>query len=131
MTDLGSGADAPYEGFYNTGDDARTQLPNLQKILNDGKVRTLIWAGDLDYNCNVFGSIKGSLRLIAEKAIDRRLSRQQCLEDPGWTGSSEFKSQSYRDAKYSGNGTTFGQAKSVDNMTFLSVYGAGHEVPGA
>lgn len=49
------GADAPYEGFYNTGDDARTQLPNLQAILNAGKIRTLIWAGDLDFNCNEYG----------------------------------------------------------------------------
>lgn len=33
-------ADAPYAGFGATGDDARTTLPELQRILNEGKVRS-------------------------------------------------------------------------------------------
>jgi hypothetical protein len=33
-------ADAPYAGFAATGDDARTTLPQLQRILNEGKIRS-------------------------------------------------------------------------------------------
>ncbi|THG99697.1 hypothetical protein EW026_g2696 [Hermanssonia centrifuga] len=40
--------------FSRTGDDARTLLPQLASLVNSG-LKTLIWAGDADINCNWLG----------------------------------------------------------------------------
>jgi hypothetical protein len=51
---------------------------------------------------------------------------EKCLEDPGWLGATAFANQSYREVKYDSNGTSYGEAKTVGNMTWLKVYEAGH-----
>lgn len=43
---------SPYERFVPSGDDGRSTLSDLARVVDTG-LRTLIWAGTVDYNCNV------------------------------------------------------------------------------
>lgn len=69
---------------------------------------TLIWAGDADWICNWFGV------LAATESIE-------------FSGAAEFRSK--EEADYTVDGKPAGKYKTVDNLSWLRVYGAGHEVP--
>ena len=67
-----------------------------------------MWAGDADWICNWFGN------LAAANAVS-------------YSGASAFASKAL--APYTVQGTQGGTFKTVDNLSFLRVFGAGHEVP--
>ena len=71
-------------------------------------ITTLIWAGDADWICNWFGG------LASANAIT-------------YSGSSAFNSEAV--TSYTVNGVAVGTFKSVGNLSWLRVFGAGHEVP--
>jgi len=99
--------DAPYEKFSSTGDDARSLLSTLSTVVKSG-ITTLIWAGDADWICNWFGG------LAAANAIT-------------YSGTTQFNAKTV--SSYTVNGTAAGTFKSVGNLSWLRVFGAGHEVP--
>lgn len=71
-------------------------------------IRVLIWAGDADWICNWFGG------LAVANSID-------------YSGKSTFSSKAV--ASYTVDGKAGGTFKSVGNLSWLRVFGAGHEVP--
>ncbi|KAH6645248.1 putative carboxypeptidase S1 [Truncatella angustata] len=97
----------PGVGFSLTGDDARSFLERLSEVVQSG-VRVLTWAGDADYICNWVGNFG------VANAVD-------------YSGREQFAAQDL--LPYTVNGTELGQFKTVDNLSFLKVYEAGHEVP--
>ncbi|KAI0126724.1 putative carboxypeptidase S1 [Xylariales sp. AK1849] len=97
----------PAIGFSLTGDDARSFLETISEVVQTG-VQFLSWAGDADYICNWVGNYG------VANAID-------------YDGHEEFAAADL--APYTVNGTEMGQFKTVDNLSFLRVYEAGHEVP--
>jgi len=87
--------------------DARSFLSTLSTVVQSG-ITTLIWAGDADWICNWFGG------LASANAIT-------------YSGSSAFNSKAV--TNYTVNGVSGGTFKSVGNLSWLRVFGAGHEVP--
>lgn len=87
--------------------DARSFLSTLSTVVQSG-ITTLIWAGDADWICNWFGG------LASAEAIT-------------YSGSSTFKSTAV--SNYTVNGAAGGTFKSFGNLSWLRVFGAGHEVP--
>lgn len=100
-------ADAPGNKFARTGDIVRTFLPALSDVVNAG-VRTVVWAGDADYICNWIGN-------------------QAAAEAVTFPGQAAFTAKEL--VSYTVNGATGGTFKTQDNLSFLRVFGAGHEVP--
>lgn len=76
--------------------------------MQSGSVTTLIWAGDADFICNWYGN------LATADAVD-------------YDGSAAFKSADLK--PYTVNGKEMGTFKTEGKLSFLRVYGAGHEVP--
>jgi len=99
--------DAPYTKFSNTGDDSRSFVDTLSTVVKSG-IQVLIYAGDADWICNWFGG------LAVANAID-------------YDGSSTFGSKAVE--SYTVSGASKGTFKTVDNLSWLRVFGAGHEVP--
>lgn len=99
---------APYQKFSTTGDDSRSTLPQLSSVVSSGSVQTLVWAGDADWICNWFGG------QAAAEAVD-------------YPGQGEFVAAELQPYKVSG--TEMGTYKTQGKLSFLRVYGAGHEVP--
>ena len=73
-------------------------------ILNEAKVRVLIYSGDQDYSCNWKGG-------------------QAWLEGLKWNRQQDFLSTTF--VKES----TYGEARTVGQLKFLRVFNAGHMVP--
>lgn len=71
-------------------------------------INVLVWAGDADWICNWLGNYE------VANAVD-------------FPGNAQFSAMDL--APYTVNGVEKGQFKTVDNFSFLKVYGAGHEVP--
>ena len=93
--------------FENTGDDSRSFLSTLSGVVSSG-LRTVIWAGDADWICNWFGG-------------------QAAAEGIVYSGQSAFKSQALK--SYTVAGAQTGTFKTQGALSFLRVFGAGHEVP--
>lgn len=87
--------------------EARSFLEPLSEVVRSG-VNVLVWAGDLDWICNWYGS-------------------QLVVNSINYTDSATF--QSAKLAEYTVNGKSHGQFKTAGNLNFLRVYEAGHEVP--
>lgn len=98
--------DAPYYKIANTGDDARSFLDTLSKVVQSG-ISTLIWAGDADWICNYLG---------VERSVNKVV----------YAGAAEFQTAALEE--YMLNGTSYGLFKTVDNLNYLKVHAAGHEV---
>lgn len=96
-----------YDKFSNSGDIPRSFIPTLSNLVQSN-LTTLIWAGDADWICNWFGV------LAATESIE-------------FSGAAEFRSK--EEADYTVDGKPAGKYKTVDNLSWLRVYGAGHEVP--
>lgn len=92
-----------YTMFATTGDWMRNTRPQLEAVINAG-IRVVIYAGDADYMCNYAGI----------EAMVNSLSTQ-------------FTSQSF--STYTVNGNVAGQYKTTGLISYLRLYGAGHEVP--
>jgi carboxypeptidase C (cathepsin A) len=120
-------SNAAGRGFSNTGDstfpfsppppsnpttnlsqlDSRSFLSELSTVVQSG-VTTLVWAGDADWICNWYGG------LAAANAIS-------------YSGQSTFKKLPVK--SYTVNGTAGGTFKTQGNLSWMRVFGAGHEVP--
>ncbi|KAH8815534.1 carboxypeptidase-like protein S1 [Xylogone sp. PMI_703] len=98
---------APGSKFSSTGDDARSLLPTLSQVVQSG-ITVLLWAGDADWICNYVGG----------EAVANAVT---------YSGSSTFKSKAQ--TNYTVNGVAGGTFKTVGNLSWLRVFGAGHEVP--
>ncbi|KAJ7826492.1 alpha/beta-hydrolase [Mycena olivaceomarginata] len=100
-------ANAPFQLFSRTGDDARTWLPQLGALANS-TLKILIWAGDADINCNWLGGHASVL------AMD-------------WYGKQRLADTPFTNMTI--DGTAVAAIQNVDNFSFARVYEAGHEVP--
>ncbi|MCJ1475710.1 hypothetical protein MMC13_004373 [Lambiella insularis] len=98
---------APYNKFANTGDDSRSFLATLSSVVDTG-LTTVIWAGDADWICNWFGGLNSANAIT-------------------YSGQSQFAAAPL--ASYTVSGKQTGTFKSVGNLSFMRVFGAGHEVP--
>lgn len=87
--------------------DSRSFLSELSTVVQSG-VTTLIWAGDADWICNWYGG------LAAANAIS-------------YPGQSTFKNLPVQ--SYTVNGVAGGTFKTQGNLSWMRVFGAGHEVP--
>jgi hypothetical protein len=87
--------------------EARSFLEPLSEVVRSG-VNVLVWAGDLDWICNWYGS-------------------QLVVNSINYTDSAAFRSAKLQE--YTVNGKSHGQFKTAGNLNFLRVYEAGHEVP--
>jgi len=70
-------------------------------------IQTLIWAGDADWICNWFGGLASAESLT-------------------YSGATAFKKKLV--SNYTVNGATGGTFKTEGNLSWLRVFGAGHEV---
>ncbi|PNP78538.1 hypothetical protein FNYG_08168 [Fusarium nygamai] len=93
-----------FNKFMASGDRARSFLPTLSQVI-DSKIQVLIWAGDADWICNWMGNYR-ALNSIAPKSF---VSAPLKLFTVG--------------------GKEYGEFKTCGNLSWLRVYGAGHEVP--
>ncbi|KAJ7034608.1 alpha/beta-hydrolase [Mycena alexandri] len=99
--------DAPFEKIENTGDDARTFLPQLAAVVDSG-IRVLIWAGDADIICNWLGNQAAVLAM-------------------NWSGKAQLAATPLQNITLAGK--PIAAVANVNNFTFARVYAAGHEVP--
>lgn len=97
----------PYEAMASTGDNSRSFLNTLSQVVQSG-IQVTLAAGDADYICNYVGGFNVANALT-------------------WSQSSTFKSKAL--SSYTVNGVAKGLYKTVGNLSWLQVYGAGHEVP--
>lgn len=91
----------------NPQTDSRSFLDTLSTVVQSG-IQVLIWAGDADWICNWFGGLN-----VADSIQ--------------YSGSSTFASTAVQ--SYTVSGKAGGEFKNVDNLSWLRVFGAGHEVP--
>lgn len=96
-----------YSNFIRTGDWMRDSSPELENVINAG-VRTLIYDGDADLLCNYKG-----VELL--------------LDSLNTTFSDEWHQQEFQNWTVSGQVT--GLYKNAGTLSYVRVYGAGHEVP--
>ncbi|KAG1740419.1 Alpha/Beta hydrolase protein [Suillus paluster] len=99
--------DAPRGLFRQTGDSARTWLPQLSTLANSG-MKILIWAGDTDIICNWLGVHASVL------AMD-------------WQGNQTLHNTPFTNMTI--NGKPVAAVQNVDNFSFARVYESGHQVP--
>ncbi|KAG0697137.1 Alpha/Beta hydrolase protein [Suillus ampliporus] len=97
---------APSELVTETGDDARTWLPQLSALANSG-MKILIWAGDTDILCNWLGGHAVVL------AMD-------------WYGNETLHNTPFTNMTI--DGAPVAAVQNIDNFSFARVYEAGHEV---
>lgn len=98
---------APYQKFDATGDNSRSFLSQLSDVVKSG-VQTVVWAGDADWICNWFGN------QVAAEAVT--YPDQAALKNTPLTN-------------YTVNGKVAGRFKTAGKLSFMRVFGAGHEVP--
>ncbi|KIY61341.1 alpha/beta-hydrolase [Cylindrobasidium torrendii FP15055 ss-10] len=96
-----------FNNFAATGDWMRNYAPQLATVVNAG-VRTLIYCGDADFVLNYVG-----LEAMLDN-LDNEFS-------------DDWDSQDL--APYAVNGQETGLYKNAGTLSYLRVYGAGHEVP--
>ncbi|KIY63529.1 serine carboxypeptidase [Cylindrobasidium torrendii FP15055 ss-10] len=96
-----------YSNFAATGDWMRNSGIDLAKVVNAG-VRTLVYCGDADYILNYPGI-------------------EAMLDNLGTKFSDDWASQEL--SPYVVNGEETGLYKNAGTLSYLRVYGAGHEVP--
>jgi len=96
----------PYYAMWNTGDNAKTLLPQLSELVNSG-LRVLLWHGDADIVCNWLGGLSVAQNLI-------------------WYGNETFNATPMTNITV--NGKTVAAVQNAYNFTFARVYGSGHEV---
>ncbi len=96
--------------FSSTGDDGREEgtIEDLRAIIEAG-VFTVLYVGDADYNCNIFGGM-----VVADKI------KAPSYSDAGYTRI-KYGNKSQEDAP--------GEVRQSGNFAFVRVYQSGHEVP--
>eukprot|EP00928_Gymnodinium_smaydae_P076541 TRINITY_DN5956_c0_g1_i1.p1 TRINITY_DN5956_c0_g1~~TRINITY_DN5956_c0_g1_i1.p1 ORF type:complete len:474 (-),score=75.97 TRINITY_DN5956_c0_g1_i1:518-1939(-) len=93
--------------FAYAGDWMKSWHQVIPDLLADG-IRTLVYAGDVDYICNWLGNMKWTL------ALD-------------WPHKSDFNAASNRD--YMMGNQSMAKVRSSHGFTFMQVFNAGHMVP--
>lgn len=93
--------------FSTTGDGARSSTSALAKLLNQG-LRTVIWAGDRDFICNTLGGY-------------------QSIQAMDWDHADEFRQAAWRRLVF--RGKNVGTYKTAGSLTYITIHGAGHEIP--
>jgi carboxypeptidase C (cathepsin A) len=78
----------------------------LSVVVQSG-IQVLMWAGDADWICNWIGNFN------AANMLD-------------WAGNGSFAPKAA--APYTVGGKKYGEFKNVDNLSWLRVFDAGHEV---
>eukprot|EP01017_Pseudomicrothorax_dubius_P000058 TRINITY_DN0_c1116_g1_i1.p1 TRINITY_DN0_c1116_g1~~TRINITY_DN0_c1116_g1_i1.p1 ORF type:complete len:129 (+),score=33.87 TRINITY_DN0_c1116_g1_i1:112-498(+) len=89
------------------GDWMTTLAPKVQYLLSKD-VYVLVYSGDKDFICNWRGG-------------------EAWVHEVEWAHKGDFNNQNYTDWVVDGN--NYGQYKSIEPLTFLRVYEAGHMVP--
>ncbi|KAJ1646960.1 hypothetical protein LPJ64_001634 [Coemansia asiatica] len=106
-------SDAVFDQFGSTNDEvSRSAMASVEYIL-DHDVPVLLYSGDADLICNWYGNLE----------VARALQ---------WKGRGKFEQASAEKWSWpakSGNRIGAGQVTSADNLHFLRIYEAGHEVP--
>ena len=82
---------------------------NVTYLLENG-VHLLVYSGDKDFICNWRGGEKWT-------------------HEAQWSHGDDFRKAKYTDWTNDGGDKKWGEYKSVDKLTFLRVYNAGHMVP--
>lgn len=98
--------DGPFQKFSSTGDNSRSFLSTLGKVVSSG-IRVVVWAGDADWICNYIGNFN-VVNVIP------------------WSNQSAFAGLSLKN--YTVGGKASGLFKTLGNLSWLQVYEAGHEV---
>jgi len=93
--------------FYASGDALYDVSPYVAELLERG-IRVLIYAGTYDWSANWVGN-------------------EQWILDMEWSGRKTFSSKPLVD--WSVDGQVVGKFRSYRELTFATVYGAGHLVP--
>ncbi|KAJ2472401.1 hypothetical protein GGI02_001603 [Coemansia sp. RSA 2322] len=106
-------SDEVFDRFSSTSDEvSRSAMSSLQYILGQN-VPVLLYSGDADFICNWYGTV----------AVAKALQ---------WPGKDRFASAQASNWTWpakSGKVMNAGQYTSADNLSFLRVFQAGHEVP--
>ncbi|ORX53055.1 prepro-carboxypeptidase Z [Hesseltinella vesiculosa] len=100
-------SDSVYFRFAATGDNSRTVVPFVSKVM-EKSVPVLLYSGDADFVCNWYGNYAWADQLPFDGDVEYR---EKSLT-PWMVDEKEA-----------------GQVKSAGGLTFLRIYGAGHEVP--
>jgi carboxypeptidase C (cathepsin A) len=82
-------------------------MGELSSVIQSG-ITVLLWAGDADWICNWIGGLG-------------------CANAASWSGQSTFSKMAM--SSYTVNGVAGGLYKTLNNLSWLTVFGAGHEVP--
>ncbi|KAJ2799260.1 hypothetical protein H4R20_004509 [Coemansia guatemalensis] len=93
--------------FTAANDVIRSYEGELVKIIDAG-VRTLIYVGDADWLCNWYGMTA-------------------LVEGFDWHGKEEFNN--LKDSEWNVGSKQAGEARSVDNLSYVRIFEAGHMVP--
>ncbi|KAI5116337.1 hypothetical protein M0805_009173 [Coniferiporia weirii] len=96
-----------YFNFWGTGDQLHETKLYVAELLARG-VKVLVYAGTLDVVCNWVGNERWTL-------------------DMEWAGRKEFASTPLRD--WLVDGEPAGKTRTFGNLTFATIYGAGHLAP--
>ncbi|KAJ7138626.1 alpha/beta-hydrolase [Mycena filopes] len=102
-------SDDVYDNFAATGDWMRSQLPNLESVIDAG-VRVLIYNGDADFIVNYQG-VEDMLATLQTKSNTAALFNAAALKT------------------YTVAGHAAGLFKSGGNISYVRITAAGHEVP--
>ncbi|KAH7364745.1 Alpha/Beta hydrolase protein [Rhexocercosporidium sp. MPI-PUGE-AT-0058] len=100
-------SDSMFGKFTKTGDNARSFLPTLSRVVQSG-ITTLIWAGDADWICNWYGGLESADAVV-------------------YDGAGDFRKKEV--STYYVDGVPAGTFKSVGNLSWMRVFEAGHHVP--
>ncbi|GKU08432.1 carboxypeptidase s1 [Fusarium langsethiae] len=93
-------------GILQSGDDAKSFLSEVSRIVQDG-VQVLIWAGDSDYVCNWVGA-------------------KRVADAVNWSRKATFSRKELQ--PYKVNGVQKASFKSVENLHYVRVFDAGHNI---
>ncbi|KAH6952759.1 hypothetical protein HG530_000637 [Fusarium avenaceum] len=99
-------SDTVFANMVTTGDGARSYVERLADVVKRG-INTVIWAGDTDWICNWEGVLWASYALE-------------------WPGQKKFVAAPF--SNYTVDGKAHGRYKTVENLSFLKVWEAGHSV---
>ncbi|KAI0178527.1 putative carboxypeptidase S1 [Hypoxylon sp. FL1284] len=94
-------------GFIRGGDDARSFMDELSAVVQAG-IPVISYTGDADYVCNWLGTLRTA-------------------DEVEWPGQKAFESRTL--GPYTLNGVQKGTFKSADNLVFMRIFEAGHNVP--
>ena len=94
------------ETFLLNGDALHQNDLYVAELLEQG-VKTLIYAGTNDFTCNWVGNEKWTLNMH-------------------WSGQDAYRNQPLREWQV--DGTIVGKVRAYGNLTFATIYGAGHLV---